>query len=203
MLETLLSVARPGASEGDEPVEPGMAEVWRGLVVTDLYAGTGALGIEALSRGAAWCDFVEADSSARRVIERNLAVTGLADRARIVSLDVRKVVARKPVPSLRAPYGLALLDPPYADPSIVEVLGRLASAVWLERDALVGLEHSRRVALPSLVPSAVTEDATETGMALVELKQRRHGDTILSIYRWTEPGDRGVSKDGDEGDLSG
>src|SRR6185437_7225910 len=92
MIESLLAVKRPRPTLPQEELEPGLAEVWEGLSVLDLYAGTGALGIEALSRGADWCDFVESSAAARRVIERNLKATGLEDRARVLGLSVEKVL---------------------------------------------------------------------------------------------------------------
>lgn len=184
MLENLLAIERPGGSE-----EEG-GDVWEGLVVLDLYAGTGALGIEALSRGAAWCDFVEANAAARRTIERNLQVTGLAERGRVLGLDVEKVVRGSGRPALRVPYDVVLLDPPYADPAVGAVLASLATGDFLVSAALVAAEHSRRVQL--------AERYDGDGRALIEVRQRRHGDTVLSIYRYGEKDEHG-----DEGDLSG
>src|SRR5215470_4305509 len=78
--------------------------------VLDLYAGAGALGIEALSRGAEWVDFVESKPAARRLIEDNLALTGLSGRA-----GVHAVAAEHAIGRLHEPYDLVLADPPYAD----------------------------------------------------------------------------------------
>src|SRR3972149_32442 len=78
--------------------------------VLDLYAGTGALGIEALSRGAAWCDFVECDRSACELIRENLRLTGFEDRARVYRLT-----AERALEDLEGPYTLVLADPPYDD----------------------------------------------------------------------------------------
>src|SRR5439155_12065456 len=69
MLETFLVADRAGGSFATAATEVGEPDVWEGLSVLDLYAGTGALGIEALSRGADWCDFVESDPRVRQVIE--------------------------------------------------------------------------------------------------------------------------------------
>lgn len=190
MLETLLAAERPGAAPGTEAAEPGSEEIWEGLAILDLYAGTGALGIEALSRGAAWCDFVESNPAARRIIERNLRATGLADRARIVGLDAEKVVRGAARESLHAPYGLVLLDPPYNDRSVLTVIGDLATSSLLVPHALVALEHSRRVAL------------SENYDGLVAVRERRHGDTVLTIYRDVALDHPGVLSDGHDGDLS-
>lgn len=86
-------------------------------VVADLYAGCGALGIEALSRGAASCVFVERDGQALRTLRGNIETLGLADRARVVSSDVLAVVA-----SLTA-LDLALADPPYDFDAWEQLLG--------------------------------------------------------------------------------
>jgi 16S rRNA (guanine966-N2)-methyltransferase len=77
--------------------------------ILDLFAGSGALGIEALSRGAAHVTFVDQDKAAIRAIERNLATCGLADRARVVTSPVGRFIAT----AQRGEWDLALLDPPY------------------------------------------------------------------------------------------
>ena len=172
MLEARLAVERPGGSETPEAAEPGSLELWAGLKVLDLYAGTGALGIEALSRGAAWCDFVEANASARRVIQRNLEVTDLAGNAKVIGLAAEKVVQGAVDHSLRLPYDLVVMDPPYADPRVADVVAELASKRLLVPGALVTVEHSRRVSL------------TEQYDGLTLERDRRHGDTVVSIFRW-------------------
>ncbi len=198
MLETLVAAARPGGAEPSVVAELGSVELWRGLTILDLYAGTGALGIEALSRGAAWCDFVEADSSARRIIERNLRTTGLAERAHVLGIEVDKVLQGTARDALHAPYALVLMDPPYADASVGKNIERLGSGDLLVPDSLVTVEHSRR---QSLAPTYLSVATERDRLALVEARQRRHGDTIISIYRWTSFGDRGVDGHGYDGDL--
>jgi 16S rRNA (guanine966-N2)-methyltransferase len=81
-----------------------------GARVLDLFAGSGALGIEALSRGAAHATFVDDDPRARRAIERNLAACGLADRAEVVADRAERVLARWDGPGV----DVAFCDPPYA-----------------------------------------------------------------------------------------
>lgn len=160
-----------------------------GLRVLDLYAGTGALGIEALSRGAAWCDLVEEDRATCRIIAENLAHTRLAGRAVVHCHTVERVLAHPEIlrPRSRergeadhcttAPeYDIILLDPPYALSEAAEggvwtVLARLAVEGFVAPDGLVVLEHSRRAAPPEAIG----------GLFLV--KSRRHGDTCVTIYR--------------------
>lgn len=107
--------------------------------VLDLFAGSGALGIEALSRGAATATFVERDVRARSVIAENLAATGLADRATIVADDAERVLERL---ADVAPFDLALLDPPYDYDGWPELLGRL-------RARTVVIESDREIPLPT------------------------------------------------------
>ncbi len=206
MLEVLLAAERPGSPSAPTAAEPGSLELWDGLTVLDLYAGTGALGIEALSRGATWCDFVESDARARRTIERNLAVTGLASRGRIIGLDAAHVVHGSARASLHAPYGVVVLDPPYADPTVGDVVGALAQQQGLLLPgALVAVEHSRRLTLADWYPATdVASEATAAHpIGLKRAREKRYGETLLSIYRLTS-GDAGEGNaDGDHGDLSG
>ncbi len=137
--------------------------------VLDLYAGTGALGIEALSRGAAWADLVEQSRAACAVIRDNLAHTRCADRAAVHCMDV-KAALKAPYFTEREPYDIILLDPPYDDPDIHNVMEALAGARLTAEDVTVVLEHSRRFAVRQ-----------EYGRLRL-LKTRRHGDTCLSIF---------------------
>jgi len=139
-----------------------------GARVLDLYAGSGALGIEALSRGAAWADLVEASAGCCRLIAENLAHTKLAELARVHCRPVEQALWTFP-----GKYDLILLDPPYADPGLPGLLERLAGSALLQPGALVVAEHSKRTPL-----------AASYGR-LVRLKERRHGDTVVSIYRLT------------------
>lgn len=106
-----------------------------GASVLDLFAGTGALGIEALSRGAADVTFVERDPAARRILRGNLDRLGLEEpRARIVAAEVMSWLER--AGSQSAPADLALCDPPYSFSRWPELLGRLrAHLVMVESDA--------------------------------------------------------------------
>jgi pantetheine-phosphate adenylyltransferase len=138
-----------------------------GSKVLDLYAGSGALGIEALSRGAQEVVFVENDRRACRAVKENLANCGV--KATLLCCDVN--VALRKLAAAGRRFEIILLDPPYGtDP---EVLERLTRAELLAPAGLVVLEHGRRDALPEQVPG------------LVLLKKRDYGDTTLSIYQGT------------------
>jgi 16S rRNA (guanine966-N2)-methyltransferase len=114
-----------------------------GAGVLDLYAGSGAVGLEALSRGAARALFVEAEPRAARVIRDNLASLGLPG-GQVSAGRVARVLARGP--SEAAAYDLAVADPPYAtaDQEVAEMLGLLAGGGWLAPGALVAVERATR-----------------------------------------------------------
>lgn len=135
--------------------------------VLDLYAGSGALGIEALSRGAAWCDFVERDPAACNTIRENLRITGLSESAHVLCLPVEKAPAR-----LHAPYTLVLADPPYNEERAGAALEALASSSLIEPGrTIIVLEHSAR------------EEPRGALGPLSLVSVRRHGDSAVSIYR--------------------
>ena len=133
--------------------------------VLDLYAGSGALGIEALSRGARWADFVEPDRAAREALRANLERTRLADRA-----AVHGVSAQTAVSTWGQAYDLIVLDPPYADPTAPDVLEALGRSFLVGPSTVVVLEHARAIAPP---PSAGR---------LALHKTRYHGGSGVSLY---------------------
>src|SRR5947209_3708389 len=104
--------------------------------VLDLYAGTGALGIEALSRGAAWCDFVERDRGMAEVTRENLLLTGFEMRSKVYPVPAERVLEQ-----LNERYTLVLADPPYADVAVIGVLEALAASPLRDKDAIMVLEH--------------------------------------------------------------
>jgi 16S rRNA (guanine966-N2)-methyltransferase len=113
------------------------------VAVLDLYAGSGALAIEALSRGANAAVLVEQDRTALEAIARNLEHLGL-DQARTVRADVGSFLAGPPPPE--APFGLVFADPPYDtdDAAVAAVVAALRTPGWLSDDALVSVERPAR-----------------------------------------------------------
>ncbi|HLZ10267.1 MAG TPA: RsmD family RNA methyltransferase, partial [Chloroflexota bacterium] len=192
MVETLIVAERPGGSRTARPIQIGEPDVWDGLNVLDLYAGTGALGIEALSRGAAWCDFVESDPKVRLVIARNLKATDLDRRAATIGTNAVTFVRHRKTPDLHVPYSVVLIDPPYADSSVESVMASVATGGLLVSGALVALEHSRRIDVATNYPAAPGNCETS---GLTEVRRRRHGDTEVSIYRWQGPRDQETRSD--------
>ena len=146
----------------------GREEGWEGRRVLDLYAGTGALGIEALSRGAARADFVEHASIACAVIADNLRRTGLADRGQVHCLAVAAALARSDV--LVGPYDLILLDPPYSDPALTAVVRSVLGGPLVSDTTIVVVEHAKHASLD------------EEHGKLRRFRLRTHGHTSLSIY---------------------
>jgi 16S rRNA (guanine966-N2)-methyltransferase len=151
----------------------GSLDVLATASVLDLFAGTGALGIEALSRGAASAVFVDADPQAVRAVKDNLGATGLADRARVVQADVFRFLAADPTGPTAATgvategtsegpqFDIAFADPPYA---------------FTDWDRLLALVPARLVAIEARGHVAL-------GPAWDPLRSRRYGDTVVTLAR--------------------
>jgi 16S rRNA (guanine966-N2)-methyltransferase len=134
--------------------------------VLDLYAGSGALGIEALSRRAEWVDFVDNRKSCCDIIRNNLEKIGELHRAHIYCCSVGKSLA-----FLTNSYDIVFMDPPYSSPSTNNILVDLAKSKLLKEDSTIVLCHASRFPLNSHYD----------GLHLVE--QRRYGDTFIFIYQ--------------------
>lgn len=139
--------------------------------VLELYAGSGALAIEALSRGAERADLVESEGAARKAIAENLRRTGLDRRA-----AVHGTTSRAAVSTLPGPYDLILLDPPYDEPDVPELIERLAAAGLAGPTAVLVWEHSRATEPPDRIGSATST----TGWR--RLKTNSHGAAAVSLY---------------------
>ncbi len=148
-------------------------EVW-GRPFLDLFAGSGAAAIEALSRGAPRAVLVERDGRAVTIVERNLERTGLDARARVVRRDVAAFLAGGSAAATEAPFGCVFVDPPYAQVANLRAsLERLGdpAAGWLDLAALVVAKHFWKDVLP------------EHSGSLARIRERRFGETALSVYR--------------------
>jgi len=140
-----------------------------GAAVVDLFAGSGALGIEALSRGAAHADFVEHDAAARRVLEENLRELGLTGSGTVWALELPRGLGRLRAALARA--DLVLVDPPYGGGPARATLAALGEAGLLGRDARVVLEHHAKDEVP------------ESTGCLARMRLRRYGETMVSTYQ--------------------
>lgn len=160
---------RPTGAKVREAVFAILGEAVAGARVLDLFAGTGALGIEALSRGAREAVFVEDNPEALKVLRRNLEDLGLKDRTSVLPVSVRQALKKLAVHG--ADFDLAFLDPPYGGEQAVAALQALAAAEIMAPTAWVVAEHSRRDQLPKAAGP----------LQLREL--RRYGDTQVAFYR--------------------
>lgn len=170
------SVARPTSDRVREAMFSSLAPHVPGAHVLDLFAGTGALGIEALSRGAAAATFVEHNETVLATLRTNLRDTGFDDRATVVRGDAAAFVARP----ARQPYSIVLCDPPYSYPlpDLVGLIKALSAGGGLAGDAVVVVERDRRdTALPN---AAALPDLQ--GLLAVD-RQRSYGDTVLLYLR--------------------
>jgi 16S rRNA (guanine(966)-N(2))-methyltransferase RsmD len=135
----------------------------------DLYAGTGAVGIEALSRGAAHVTAVESNRTARALLRRNLLDCGMADRMTVRAQTVQQFLRRSD--QWEGPYDLVFADPPYAVAhELASLLADVAEAALLAPDSWLVVEHAAKTALPDKLG------------AHAHRKSYHYGDTILSVY---------------------
>lgn len=141
-----------------------MAPRWERVL--DLYSGSGSLGIEALSRGAGEVDFVEREPKHCAIIRQNLEKTKLAEQAHVHCVSVPKAVA-----SLEKEYGIILVDPPYADTTVGDVIEQLAGSRLVGAETVVVVTHSPRLKLNPRYGS------------LYMVKEHRHGDSCIAIYQ--------------------
>jgi 16S rRNA (guanine966-N2)-methyltransferase len=137
----------------------------------DLFAGTGAVGIEAVSRGASFVVFVENHAPASRLIKENLSLLGIESGARVISSDAVAAVAKLERDSALA-FDFVFLDPPYAEETkYQETLRALERSRLVEESAVVIAEHHKSLALPASLGR------------LKQFRALRQGDATLSFYR--------------------
>jgi len=150
---------------------PVTARPFRGL---DLNAGTGALGIEALSRNADWMDFVEQEPRYCAIIKQNLKKVGFSHKAHVYCCSTAKAMT-----FLKDKYDIVFMDPPYSDSSINQVAEQLAGSGIVDKETVLVISHASRVPLQD----------SYNGMPRV--KEKKYGDTCISIYQKHNPGKGG------------
>ncbi len=176
------------APKGREGIRPTSAKVRAaifnmlppGLVVgarvLDAYAGTGALGIDALLREAAWADFVEQDPDMCRRIQESLTADGFTDRGHVYRATVKKALS-----FLNEPYDLIFMDPPYANQGIGATMALTVESGLLKDGALLVFEHASRVPPPEHSGRPASGSVNKAaGLSL--LRTRRYGDTSVTFY---------------------
>lgn len=134
--------------------------------VLDLFAGTGALGIEALSRDAEYADFVDQNGKCCQIIKQNLAKTGFMDKGRVYCCPVMKAIGM-----LDNSYGIIFLDPPYADTTLGTIITSIAGSRLINEESIIVASHSAHSPLDDRLGS------------LLKIKEKRYGDTGITIYR--------------------
>ena len=137
-----------------------------GKSVLDLFAGTGNLGIEALSRGAEWVDFVDREPRCCAIIKMNLEKTKFSAQSHVYCMPAARALS-----TLDKEYSVVIMDPPYPDTSIGDVVEQLANSKLINQDSIVVVTHSSRFPLKPNYGG------------LTQFKERRHGDSTISIYR--------------------
>ncbi len=140
----------------------------------DLYAGTGAVGIEAVSRGAKHVTSVESTRDALKLLQQNLALCHLGDEISVVNKTVRDFLIRSD--QWNGPYDIVFADPPYAETAeLLSLLTEPKTNDLFAPDSWLIIEHATKTSLP-----------TSLGCAQF-LRQYRYGDTALSLYSHTVP----------------
>ena len=134
--------------------------------VLDLFAGSGALGIEALSRGADWVDFVDREPRCCGIIRQNLEKTKLTAQAHVYCCSVAKAIS-----FLDKEYSIILMDPPYSNASIGNLITDLANSRLVGTKSIIVVTHSPHLPLNSTYPT------------LNLIKQYRHGDSCIALYQ--------------------
>ncbi len=160
---------KPTLDRVKEPMFSILTGEIEGRIVLDLFSGNGSLGLEALSRGAAYAYMNDYDRQCGKIIQDNLVYTGLQSKAEVTQLDYREALARYGKAGRK--FGLVLLDPPYGDGLIPDVLERISQLQLWETGCVVMCEHVKTDILP------------ETVGAFAKEKERAYGTVGLTVYR--------------------
>jgi 16S rRNA (guanine(966)-N(2))-methyltransferase RsmD len=164
---------RPTADRVKEALFNVLRVEWGAWRILDLFAGTGALGIEALSRGAQEVLFVERDPRCVAALDENLRVCGFSNRGRVLRVEALRFLSGAGSP---ASFDGIFADPPYEKGLAGACVERIDGGAWLAKGGLLVVEHSRREPLPD-----------HCGR-LLRVDERTYGDTRISMYGWPEPG---------------
>jgi len=150
-----------------------------GKTFLDVFAGTGSVGMEALSRGASSVVFIEKDGSLSCSVKKNLLLCGLAGRYEVLTMEAKRALS-----ALRergVTFDVIFADPPYEEGLVKEILGCLADGRLFAEEGLLIIQHSSREELKA--------DCTGD---LILTDQRRYGDTILSFLKFIQRGEENL-----------
>ena len=165
-------LTRPTAERVKEAVFSAVQFDLPGAKVLDLFAGTGQLGIEALSRGADRAVFVDDRKEACALVRENLRITGFLDRARVVQGDYLTYLK-----SCRERFTMVFLDPPYAEKFLETALNQLSEIDILNKDAIIVTERPLGKVLSEDFPG------------FERLKDRKYGKTVITLFRYIGSGE--------------
>ena len=160
---------RPTADRIRESVFNLLGQFFEGGEVLDLYAGTGALAFEALSRGMSRAVLVDSGAESARLVAENALALGMDGRIELLRLPVARAVPRLVAEGRR--FALVFADPPYADEVVTEVAEAVGEGGLLVEGGTLVVEHGRREVAPDRVGR------------LQRMDSRRFGDTVVSLYR--------------------
>lgn len=165
------SVSRPTADRTREALFNILASrsdvVFEGARVLDLFAGSGALGLEAMSRGASWCLFVDTSAAARGAIHENIEALGLFGATRLHRRSAGSLGKR--TSSAGGPYTLAFLDPPYGKELASAALTTLREGDWLADGAIVVIEQGK-------------DETPVSAIQFTQLDRRAYGAAQIGVY---------------------
>ncbi|WCN39045.1 16S rRNA (guanine(966)-N(2))-methyltransferase RsmD [Aneurinibacillus uraniidurans] len=160
---------RPTVDKVKESIFNMIGPYFDGGLALDLYAGTGGLGIEALSRGVERCIFIDANRKAVSVVYKNLDATGLRDQAEVYCNDANR--ALNALAKRELVFDLVFLDPPYAEQKIESQLGIMNDHGLLASGALIVAEHDAK------------DKMCEQIADIVKIRETTYGQTVITIYR--------------------
>lgn len=136
-----------------------------GAVCVDLFAGTGNLGLEALSRGAARCYFGDKSRESLALVRKNIAICGAQDKSIVMAGEYQKVLS-----SIREKADIFFLDPPYKDGLMQDCISLITENKLLAKDGIIIAEHGKDEKLPDEIAD------------FTKIKERKYGAIIISIY---------------------
>jgi 16S rRNA (guanine(966)-N(2))-methyltransferase RsmD len=169
---TTVDDLRPTSAKVRESIFNILRDKLHGSVFLDLYAGTGSVGIEALSRGATKAVFVETSASRVKIIDLILSKFGFEERSRVINAAAHDFVTMASSHSAKAPeYDIIFLDPPYRSDELMKVLPIIGRGRLVRGSGVVIAEYLTKTAIPDIIE----------GLRLV--KKYKYGDTSLAVYR--------------------
>ena len=165
------NTTRPTTDKVKESIFNIMGPFFEGGTVLDLFAGSGGLGIEALSRGAEHAIFIEKDTKAFQVLQENIGKCRYEEYAELFRIDAKRAV--KALLKRDIQFKLVFLDPPYHHKEYYDLVQVLVDNDKVQKDGLILCEHAKRVELP------------QNFNAFTLQRQETYGETIISVYRCT------------------